>query len=113
MTVPLTVEEYQVAQLWSVAEASKNETGGGEGVEVVHNEPYDIPNHVHPPVDPLLDSDPRWNRGQYTLKWYRFASRVPGFISALAPEGSLEMREEAWNGFPYCRTIVTVRVFTC
>ena len=30
----MTVEEYQVGQLWSVAEASKAETGGGEGVEV-------------------------------------------------------------------------------
>ena len=30
----MTVDEYQVAQLYSVAEASKNETGGGEGVEV-------------------------------------------------------------------------------
>ena len=37
----MTVEEYQVAQLYSVAEASKNETGGGEGVEVLKNEPYD------------------------------------------------------------------------
>ena len=37
----MTVEEYQVAQLYSVAEASKNETGGGEGVEVQRNEPYD------------------------------------------------------------------------
>jgi hypothetical protein len=34
VTLPMTVEEYQVAQLYSVAEASKNETGGGEGVEV-------------------------------------------------------------------------------
>jgi len=33
VTLPMTVEEYQVAQLYSVAEASKNETGGGEGVE--------------------------------------------------------------------------------
>ena len=29
--LPMTVEEYQVAQLYAVAEASKNETGGGEG----------------------------------------------------------------------------------
>ena len=28
---------FQVAQLYSVAEASKNETGGGEGVEVVNH----------------------------------------------------------------------------
>jgi len=41
VTLPMTVEEYQVAQLYSVAEASKNETGGGEGVEVIKNEPYD------------------------------------------------------------------------
>ncbi|CAB4064860.1 Cytoplasmic phosphatidylinositol transfer protein 1,Phosphatidylinositol transfer protein 4,Phosphatidylinositol transfer protein beta isoform,Phosphatidylinositol transfer protein 2,Phosphatidylinositol transfer protein 1,Phosphatidylinositol transfer protein 5,Phosphatidylinositol transfer protein alpha isoform [Lepeophtheirus salmonis] len=33
VTLPMTVDEYQVAQLYSVAEASKNETGGGEGVE--------------------------------------------------------------------------------
>ncbi|KAM7374374.1 hypothetical protein PAMP_007035 [Pampus punctatissimus] len=31
--LPISVEEYQVGQLYSVAEASKNETGGGEGVE--------------------------------------------------------------------------------
>ena len=34
VTMNMTVDEYQVAQLYSVAEASKNETGGGEGVEV-------------------------------------------------------------------------------
>lgn len=32
--------QYQVAQLYSVAEASKNETGGGEGIEVLKNEPF-------------------------------------------------------------------------
>ncbi|CAG9104045.1 unnamed protein product [Plutella xylostella] len=40
VTLPLTVEEYQVAQLYCVAEVSKNETGGGEGIEVVKNEPF-------------------------------------------------------------------------
>ena len=33
--------QYQVAQLYSVAEVSKNETGGGEGIEVLKNEPFD------------------------------------------------------------------------
>lgn len=67
MTLPLTVEEvreltgqkapchednnfpnsffsapqYQVAQLFSVAEASKENTGGGEGIEVLKNEPFE------------------------------------------------------------------------
>ena len=78
---------------------SKNETGGGDGVEVVFNEPFDASPHptdgyfpANEPVDPqlpasvsgrrrgvphslapsepLLNGDPRWYRGQYTLKWY-------------------------------------------
>lgn len=43
-----------MGQLYSVAEASKNETGGGEGVEVLVNEPYE------------RDGE----RGQYTHKIY-------------------------------------------
>lgn len=48
------VFQYQVGQLYSVAEASKNETGGGEGVEVLKNEPYE------------KDGE----KGQYTHKIY-------------------------------------------
>lgn len=97
VTLPLTVEEYQVAQLYSVAEASKNETGGGEGIEVLKNEPfYDFP---------LLGG--KYKSGQYTYKIYHLASKVPAFIRLLAPKGSLEIHEEAWNAYPYCRTVIT------
>lgn len=54
--------QYQVGQLYAVAEASKNETGGGEGVEVLVNEPYE------------KDGE----KGQYTHKVYhlqRWATR--------------------------------------
>lgn len=30
-----------MGQLYSVAEASKNETGGGDGIQVLKNEPYE------------------------------------------------------------------------
>lgn len=43
-----------MGQLFSVAEASKNETGGGEGIEVLKNEPYE------------KDGE----KGQYTHKVY-------------------------------------------
>lgn len=43
-----------MGQLYAVAEASKNETGGGEGVEVLVNEPYE------------KDGE----KGQYTHKIY-------------------------------------------
>ncbi|KAJ3591124.1 hypothetical protein NHX12_009071, partial [Muraenolepis orangiensis] len=82
---------YQVGQLYAVAEASKNETGGGEGVSVLINEPYE------------KDGE----KGQYTRKIYYLQSKVPKLIRALAPKGSLEIYEEAWNAYPYCRTILT------
>lgn len=97
VTLPLTVEEYQVAQLYSVAEASKNETGGGEGIEVLKNEPFD--DH------PLLGG--KYSKGQYTYKIYHLASKVPAFIRLLAPKGSLEIHEEAWNAYPYCKTVIS------
>uniref|UniRef100_A0A8D8X7N9 Phosphatidylinositol transfer protein alpha isoform n=1 Tax=Cacopsylla melanoneura TaxID=428564 RepID=A0A8D8X7N9_9HEMI len=97
VTLPLTVEEYQVGQLYSVAEASKNETGGGEGIEVLVNEPFD---NV-----PLLGG--KFNKGQYTKKIYHLQSKVPSLIKMIAPKGSLEIHEEAWNAYPYCKTVIT------
>ncbi|KAK3085035.1 hypothetical protein FSP39_023166 [Pinctada imbricata] len=49
----------------------------------------------------------KYTTGQYTHKIYHLASRVPGFIRLVAPKGSLEIHEKAWNAYPYCRTIVT------
>ncbi|RXG67054.1 Phosphatidylinositol transfer protein alpha isoform [Armadillidium vulgare] len=89
--------EYQVAQLYSVAEASKNETGGGEGIEVLKNEPFDGYS--------LLNG--KYTKGQYTYKIYHLKSKVPAFIRLLAPEGSLEVHEEAWNAYPYCKTVIS------
>ena len=67
---PLSVFlQYQVGQLYSVAEASKNETGGGEGVEVLVNEPYE------------KDGE----KGQYTHKIYHLQRWVQ--VPAAEPGG--------------------------
>lgn len=58
--VVFLVLQYQVGQLFSVAEASKNETGGGEGIEVLKNEPYE------------KDGE----KGQYTHKIYHLKRYV-------------------------------------
>jgi len=50
----------------------------------------------------------KYNSGQYTYKIYHLQSKVPAYIRLLAPKGSLEIHEEAWNAYPYCRTIITV-----
>jgi hypothetical protein len=97
VVLPLTVEEYQVGQLWSVAEASKQETGGGEGVEVLKNEPFS--------GVPLLNG--QYSTGQYTHKIYHLQSKVPGIVKKIAPKGSLAIHEEAWNAYPYCKTVLT------
>lgn len=39
--LPLTVEDFQVAQLDMVIKAQEKVTGGGEGIVVLKNEPYD------------------------------------------------------------------------
>ncbi|RDD46497.1 Phosphatidylinositol transfer protein alpha isoform [Trichoplax sp. H2] len=87
--LPVSVEEYQVGQLYAVAMMSKNETGGGEGVEILVNEPFE---------------NDELGKGQYTHKIYHLAKKVPRFIQMLAPRGSMEMHEKAWNAYPYCRT---------
>ena len=46
--------------MYAVAEASKAETGGGEGVEVIKNEPYSDEN----------------GKGQYTYKIYHLSRLV-------------------------------------
>ena len=38
---------------------------------------------------------------------YHLASKVPSWVRAIAPKGSLEIHEEAWNAYPYCKTVLS------
>lgn len=65
--------QYQVAQLYSVAEASKENTGGGEGIEVLVNEPFDLkenPESSRIPEDDLAADGKVYTTGQFTHKIY-------------------------------------------
>lgn len=97
--LPISVDEYHIGQLYGVAEASKNETGGGEGVEVVTNEPREevIPG----------ESSGAVMKSQYTHKIMHLESKVPTVMRKLAPSGALTVHEKAWNAYPYCRTVYT------
>lgn len=110
--------QYQVGQLYAVAEASKNETGGGEGVEVIVNEPYEKDGekgqythkiyHLHQYVC-LHKRQKTWSR-VFVLRVVMLTtticvcSKVPYMIRKLAPKNSLIVHEKAWNAYPYCRT---------
>jgi hypothetical protein len=61
--MPMTLEEYHRGQVYSVAETSKRETGGGDGIEMIKSEQFQdglLPSNA--PTGLKLDS------GQYTLK---------------------------------------------
>ncbi|KAG8257664.1 hypothetical protein J6590_043942 [Homalodisca vitripennis] len=95
--LPMTAEQYQVAQLYTIVDMSKYETGGGEGIEILKNEPFS--DH------PLLGG--RYTTGQYTLKIYHVHRKIPTLIKLIVPRGSLEIHEECWNAYPYSKTVLT------
>jgi len=94
--MPLTVDEYRIGQLYGTCELSRNETGGGDGVEILVDEPFKD--------KPLFHGD--FGEGQYTFKKYYMYNKVNAFVRKIAPKGSLEFEEYAWNAYPYCRTIL-------
>lgn len=84
------VQEYQVGQFYFVVEVSKNEIGGGEGIEVLKNEFYE------------KDGE----KGQYIYKIYYLKSKVFVFVRMIVFEGFLVFYEKVWNVYFYCRIIV-------
>lgn len=106
--MPVSVEEYKVAQVYMIAKMSKQNTGHGEGIEVIENRPYGPDEN-----DGLEDGagagspEPGREKGMYTHKIYHIGSRLPGWVKAVAPTTALQVVEKAWNAYPYCRTVYT------
>ncbi|CAI9105188.1 OLC1v1004055C1 [Oldenlandia corymbosa var. corymbosa] len=95
--MPLSLEEYQIAQMYTVMKMQQQSTTGTEGVEVLENRPFE---------------DDEFGKGQYTLKLYRLQSKVPSWLAAFAPADALVMQEEAWNSFPRCKSVIKCPYFT-
>ncbi|KAI5718845.1 hypothetical protein M8J76_001025 [Diaphorina citri] len=92
--LPLTVDEYKIAQLYMIAKKSREESkGAGSGVEILYNEPYDN------------DEEAPGTKGQKTVKIYHVGSHLPGWIKSLLPKSALEVKEEAWNAYPFTKTV--------
>eukprot|EP00850_Spirogloea_muscicola_P013329 SM000090S24291 [mRNA] locus=s90:96990:100534:+ [translate_table: standard] len=98
IVLPFTLEEYRVAQLYMVAKysAKESESDDGDGVEFLKNEPY----------------EDEKRKGQYTHKYYHLASKLPSWIATIIPQKALMLEEEAWNAYPYCRTVYASPFFT-
>ncbi|XP_014861927.1 PREDICTED: membrane-associated phosphatidylinositol transfer protein 2-like isoform X5 [Poecilia mexicana] len=91
--MPLSVEEYRIAQLYMIQKKSREEScGEGSGVEILENKPYtDGPGGV----------------GQYTHKVYHIGMHIPGWFRSILPKAALRVEEESWNAYPYTRTRYT------
>uniref|UniRef100_A0A158PBW3 Phosphatidylinositol transfer protein n=1 Tax=Angiostrongylus cantonensis TaxID=6313 RepID=A0A158PBW3_ANGCA len=96
--LPLELDEFRRGQLYSVAEASKHQTGGGEGVECLKQHSFCNDTTILP--DKSLS-------GLYSYKIYRLKSRAPWALQKLLPDEAFEIHEESWNAFPYCRTVLS------
>ncbi|KAK9154131.1 hypothetical protein Sjap_001611 [Stephania japonica] len=96
IVMPMSVDEYQVAQMHMVMKMQQQSTTGGEGVEVVENRPFE---------------DEVFGKGQYTSKVYHLQSKVPAWLTAFAPADALVLQEEAWNAYPRCKTVIKCPYF--
>lgn len=93
--LPLTVSEYQIAQLFMLIKKSQTEsTGEGNGVLIIKNEPY-------------RDDETLGNEGQYTLKILHVGSHIPKWLLDISPQDAFKLSEESWNAYPFVKTVMT------
>ncbi|XP_017571779.1 membrane-associated phosphatidylinositol transfer protein 2-like isoform X9 [Pygocentrus nattereri] len=91
--MPLSVEEYRIAQLYMIQKKSREEScGEGSGVEILENRPY---------------TDGPGGNGQYTHKVYHIGMHIPSWFRSILPKAALRVEEESWNAYPYTRTRYT------
>lgn len=90
--MPLTVDEYKIGQLYMVNKHSCEQSEGGEGVEVVKNEPETHPQH---------------GLGQVTEKRIYLSSKLPSWVRAFVPR-IFYVTEKAWNFYPFTITEYSV-----
>lgn len=87
--LPTNVPQYQIGNLYMCAQRTRETAGGGEGIEIVKNEPYERGEE----------------HGQYTHKIMHFKSKVPGFIRWAIPDKYLHLHEKSHNSYPHFHTV--------
>jgi hypothetical protein len=86
--VPTVIPQYRVGSRYMASRIAREDKGGGEGIEVRRNEPFE-------------DGE---RRGTYTYKVYHIKSKIPGAIRWAVPESYLHFHEESWNYYPHYST---------
>ncbi|ONI00540.1 hypothetical protein PRUPE_6G093600 [Prunus persica] len=97
IVMPMSLEEYQVAQMYMVRKMQQQNTTSTEGVEILENKSFE---------DDVI------GKGHYSSKIYRLQSKAPTWLTTFAPADALIMQEEAWNAYPRCKTVIKCPYFT-
>ncbi|KAG2673737.1 hypothetical protein I3760_13G104600 [Carya illinoinensis] len=95
--MPLSLEEYGIAQMYMVTKMQQKNTTGTEGVELLESRPFE---------------DDVYGKGRYTPKVYRLQSKVPAWLRKFAPPHALDVQEEAWSAYPRCKSVLKCAHFT-
>lgn len=90
IVLPLTLEEYNISQLYVVAQLSKSESTGDTSIKILENTDYE---------------HEAFGKCRKTVKIMNLNSKVPGFIRAIVPsKKALRLEETAYNAYPRCNT---------
>ncbi|KAG1339138.1 hypothetical protein COCNU_04G014440 [Cocos nucifera] len=92
----MSLEEYEVALMYTIMKMEHLNTTSKEGVEILQNIPFE---------DALL------GKGQYTSKIYHLQSKIPGWLKTVAPTSALTVQEESWNSHPKSKTVIKCPYF--
>ncbi|KAF8039786.1 hypothetical protein BT93_B2103 [Corymbia citriodora subsp. variegata] len=97
IVMPISLEEYRVAQMYAVTKMQHQSRTDTEGVDILESRPFE---------------DGEFGKGHYTSKVYRLQSKVPTWLTTFAPADALILQEEAWNAYPRCKTVLKCPYFT-
>ncbi|ONK62431.1 uncharacterized protein A4U43_C07F3790 [Asparagus officinalis] len=96
IAMPLSMEEYEIALMYTVIKMEQQNTSSKEGVEILQSAPFE---------DEVL------GQGYYTSKVYHLQSKIPTWLKTFAPANALSVQEESWSAYPKSKTVIKCPYF--
>lgn len=87
--MPMTVEEYQIGQMYMTARTSYEESNDKDRLEQITTTPC---------------THPEYGTGRYTEKKIYVSERMPSWLRPLVPN-ILHVVEKSWDYYPYMETV--------
>ncbi len=100
--MPLTVNENYIGQLWTMAEVSRQNTGGGEGVEILKNDFFSVPSNLAELTKYLPDydlDDPQSEQKSKKLHSSKSLGALSKFLKrdSTSGQGTGDSKDDSYN----------------